>query len=282
MIITREIAQLRDLLANTRSTGQKIGLVPTMGYLHEGHLSLVETIASHVDLVVMSIFVNPVQFSPNEDYESYPRDLEQDVKMAESAGVRIIFSPSVREMYPEDFQSFIHVDKVSGGLCGASRPHHFRGVTTVVGKLFNIVQPDVAVFGEKDYQQLVVIKQMVSDLNFPVQILGSPIIRERDGLAKSSRNVYLSPEQRRNAPLLFSTLRKVKDAFESGERTGKTLTDMARQNLDSIQDLKIDYVELVHAESLEPLPGKIDNQPILLALAVYLGSTRLIDNIRIQ
>ncbi len=282
MIITREIAQLRDLLANTRSTGQKIGLVPTMGYLHEGHLSLVETIASHVDLVVMSIFVNPVQFSPNEDYESYPRDLEQDVKMAESAGVRIIFSPSVREMYPEDFQSFIHVDKVSGGLCGASRPHHFRGVTTVVGKLFNIVQPDVAVFGEKDYQQLVVIKQMVSDLNFPVQILGSPIIRESDGLAKSSRNVYLSPEQRRNAPLLFSTLRKVKDAFESGERTGKTLTDMARQNLDSIQDLKIDYVELVHAESLEPLPGKIDNQPILLALAVYLGSTRLIDNIRIQ
>ncbi|MBD3376090.1 pantoate--beta-alanine ligase [candidate division KSB1 bacterium] len=281
MIIARKIEQLKTLLAKARLSGHKVGLVPTMGYLHEGHLSLVETIVPYVDLVVMSIFVNPTQFSPSEDYESYPRDLEKDIKRAESAGVEIIFSPSVREMYPKGYQSFIHVDKVSEGLCGASRPHHFRGVTTVVGKLFNIVQPDFAVFGEKDYQQLVVIKQMVKDLNFPVRILGSPIIREDDGLAKSSRNVYLSPEQRRNAPLLYCTLQSVKDAFEGGERTGKTLVEMTRQALD-IPEVQIDYIELVHAESLQPLQGKIHSQPVLLALAVYMGSTRLIDNIRLQ
>lgn len=281
MIIARKIEQLKTLLAKARLSGHKVGLVPTMGYLHEGHLSLVETIVPHVDLVVMSIFVNPTQFSPSEDYESYPRDLEKDIKRAESAGVEIIFSPSVREMYPKGYQSFIHVDKVTEGLCGASRPHHFRGVTTVVGKLFNIVQPDFAVFGEKDYQQLVVIKQMVKDLNFPVRILGSPIIREDDGLAKSSRNVYLSPEQRRNAPLLYCTLQSVKDAFEGGERTGKTLVEMTRQALD-IPEVQIDYIELVHAESLQPLQGKIHSQPVLLALAVYMGSTRLIDNIRLQ
>jgi pantoate--beta-alanine ligase len=282
VIIAEKIAQLKKLLSEARSSGQRIGLVPTMGYLHEGHLSLVKTISPHVDLVVMSIFVNPTQFSPNEDYESYPRNLEHDVQLAESAGVQIIFSPAVREMYPKDYHSFIDVENVSDGLCGASRPHHFRGVTTIVGKLFNIVQPDAAVFGEKDYQQLVVIKKMVRDLNFPVRILGSPIIREKDGLAKSSRNVYLLPEQRRNAPLLYKTLLATQSVFEKGERTGKALIAFARQKLDIIPELKIDYIELVHAESLRPVQGKINNQPALLALAVYMGSTRLIDNVRIQ
>ncbi|PQP82000.1 pantoate--beta-alanine ligase [Paenibacillus sp. PCH8] len=290
MIVLRTIAELRQELIvkrqAIRSRESIVGLVPTMGYLHPGHASLMQAAKQQSDIVVLSIFVNPIQFGPNEDFDSYPRDEDRDVETARSQGVDIVFIPSVEEMYPQATQTTVSVSQLTERLCGASRPGHFDGVTTVVSKLFNIVQPQRAFFGMKDAQQVAVIQQMVNDLNIPVEIVACPIVREEDGLALSSRNVYLSAEQRSEALVLSRALRAAQEAADSGSvTTAADIRLMLRKHIGSSPLAVIDYAEIQAFPSLEPLADQEEVQgrdDLLIALAVKFGKTRLIDNIRLQ
>ncbi|KEO84291.1 pantoate--beta-alanine ligase [Tumebacillus flagellatus] len=280
MIILHTIAEVRRYVAEQRAGGKTVGLVPTMGYLHEGHLSLVRQAKEQCDVAVMSIFVNPLQFGPNEDFDAYPRDLERDARLAESAGVDVIFAPGVDEMYPDGggkSLTYVDVEAVTETLCGAKRPGHFRGVATVVTKLFNIVLPDRAFFGLKDAQQVVVLQQMVRDLNTPVEVVPCPIVREPDGLAMSSRNVYLSDEERVQALVLSRSLRMAAERVQAGERDADALVAAVREMIQEQPLAKLDYVQIVSMRDLSLL-STLD-QPALLALAVKFGKTRLIDNI---
>lgn len=276
MNISGSINEVRQIVKKWRKEGLTVGLVPTMGYLHEGHKSLIDKAVKENDRVVVSVFVNPIQFGPTEDLASYPRDLERDAKLCEEAGANLIFHPEKEEMYFDDFSTFVEVQGVSKGLCGKSRPIHFRGVCTVVTKLFNIVKPDRAYFGQKDAQQLAVVKRMVRDLNMDIEIVGCPIIREEDGLAKSSRNTYLSAEERKAAVILSKSLKLGKEAIEKGERDSKKIIDIITNNINTEKLAKIDYVEIVDPLTIENI-DKIENSA-LVAMAVYIGKTRLIDN----
>ncbi|AWZ49226.1 pantoate--beta-alanine ligase [Clostridiaceae bacterium 14S0207] len=277
----KNIKDLRIEIDMWKKAGLSIGLVPTMGFLHEGHKSLIQRAVKENDKVVVSIFVNPIQFGPNEDYDKYPRDIEKDSKLCTDAGASLIFNPEVEEMYPDKNPlTFVNVENITNCLCGAKRPGHFEGVCTIVSKLFNIVAPNKAYFGEKDAQQLSVIKQMVKDLNFPIQIIGSPIVREKDGLAKSSRNTYLSIKERQAALILSKSLKKAKIAIANGEKNTIILKNLIIDNLISEPLARIDYVEIVDFN----LMCEIDtlNKESLIAIAVYIGKTRLIDNIIIR
>jgi pantoate--beta-alanine ligase len=275
----QSIRSVRDMQLwsdQARASGRRIGLVPTMGFLHAGHLSLMTEARRHAGVVVASIFVNPLQFGEHEDLERYPRDLENDVRLLQEARVDALYLPQTSEMYPEGYQTTVNVEHVTRGLCGDSRPGHFRGVTTVVAKLFNAVKPHVAVFGEKDYQQLVAVRRMVRDLDFDVAIVGAPIVREPDGLAMSSRNARLSAEERLAAGCLSRALAAAQAAVQQGERSGVALLDRVRAVLAEEPRARVDYVALADPDSLRPV-GQI-TAPTLLALAVWFGSTRLIDN----
>ena len=276
MRIIEGVREMQQLAEEIRRNGKRIALVPTMGFLHEGHLSLMRKARESADIVVASIFVNPTQFGPTEDFALYPRDMEQDARKASEAGTDIVFAPTVREMYPTGHQTFVEVTEVTRPLCGQSRPTHFRGVTSVVAKLFNIVKPHVAVFGEKDFQQLATIRQMVRDLDFDIEIMGHPIVREPDGLAMSSRNVYLTPEQREQALSLSRSLEVARNLVREGERDSGKILERVRRTIESTGDLSIDYAELRLPETLEAVE-RIE-EPTLLALAVRAGTTRLIDN----
>lgn len=275
MKIVSTIEEVRAQVKEWKKEGQSIGFVPTMGYLHEGHMSLIDA-AGENDKVVVSIFVNPMQFGPTEDLASYPRDLEHDAKLCEEHGVDLIFHPTPEEMYGDQFYSYVDMDVLTKELCGLSRPVHFRGVCTVVTKLFNIVTPDRAYFGQKDAQQLAVIKRMVKDLNMPLTITGCPIIREEDGLAKSSRNTYLLPEERKAALVLSRSIFLGKEMVEKGERDCKKILAAMTAEIEKEPLAKIDYVKIVDLDTMQQVE-KID-RGILAAIAVYIGKTRLIDN----
>lgn len=276
MKVSTTITEVRSQVKEWKQQGLSVGLVPTMGYLHEGHQSLIARAAEENDRVVVSIFVNPIQFGPSEDLESYPRDFERDCALCEQTGADLIFHPETSEMYAEDFCTYVDMDRLTKGLCGASRPVHFRGVCTVVSKLFHIVTPDRAYFGQKDAQQLAVIKRMVRDLSMDIKIVGCPIIREPDGLAKSSRNTYLSPQERRAAVVLSRALAEGRKALANGERSAQAITGIIRGVLDSEPLAQPEYVELVDWETLESV--ETVDRPVLAALAVRIGTTRLIDN----
>ena len=277
MDIVRSAGEAQDACLRARRAGLRIGLVPTMGYLHEGHLSLVRAARSRCDLLVASIFVNPTQFGPNEDLEQYPRNLDRDFDLCRQEGVDLLFCPDAGRMYAPDHSTCVVEDRLSVGMCGTSRPTHFKGVTTVVAKLFNIVQPDVAVFGQKDAQQARVIKRMVRDLNFPVAIVVSPTVRDDDGLAMSSRNAYLDADERGRAPGIYEALQSVQALCGQGETRVAALEARLRQHLDSRVCGVIDYVEFVDDETLTPVE-RIERGTVV-AVAVCLGGTRLIDNI---
>jgi pantoate--beta-alanine ligase len=259
-----------------RQAGKIISLVPTMGFLHEGHIELLRIAKKHSDELIMSLFVNPTQFGPNEDFEDYPRDIEGDLSKARETGVDIVFHPSAEEIYPEGYQTTVRVDKVTKHLCGLSRPTHFDGVTTVVAKLFNITKPHLAVFGQKDYQQLVVISRMVIDLNMDIEIIGAPTVREADGLAMSSRNSYLKGEERESALCLKKSLDLAEEMLHSGERDAKTIINAVKDFINKHPSTEIDYVNLCDPTTLEDI-GSLGDES-LLALAVRVGKTRLIDN----
>ncbi len=276
MKVVHTVKETRDQVREWRKQGLTVGLVPTMGFLHEGHQSLIAKAVEENDKVVVSVFVNPIQFAPNEDLEAYPRDLEADTRLCEATGADLIFNPEPEEMYAPDFSTHVDMEQVSEQLCGKSRPIHFRGVCTVVSKLFNIVCPDKAYFGQKDAQQLAVIKRMVRDLNFGIEIVGCPIIREEDGLAKSSRNTYLSEEERKAALILSKTIKLGQEMVEAGERDSKKVVDAMIKNIETEPMAKIDYVQAVDAvtcQEIDTLKGEV-----LVAMAVYIGKTRLIDN----
>lgn len=278
MEILTTAQQMQQRAATLRAQGQTIGFVPTMGYLHEGHLSLVRLARQHADVVVVSIFVNPTQFGPNEDFERYPRDFERDEQVCREAQVDIIFYPSISELYASDASTWVVEERLSRGLCGASRPGHFRGVCTVVAKLFHIVQPHIAVFGEKDGQQLRIIERMVRDLHFPVRIVRGPTVREPDGLAMSSRNAYLSPDERKQAVVLKRALDKAEQLVREGiERDAERLKAAMQNVIEHAPDARIDYIEIVDDQTLEPV--QTVDRPCMVALAVFIGKTRLIDNL---
>lgn len=276
MQVVKTVKEVRDIVAQWRKEGLTVGLVPTMGFLHEGHQSLIEKSVSQNDRTVVSVFVNPIQFGPTEDLEAYPRDLEHDKALVEKAGGNLIFNPEPEEMYPGHFTSFIDTTETTELLCGASRPIHFRGVCTVVGKLFNIVTPDRAYFGQKDAQQLATVKRFVRDLNFGLEIVPCPIIREDDGLAKSSRNTYLNAEERQAALILSKSLKLGKVAIDNGEKDAQVVKDIIRKNIETEPLARIDYVEVVDFENIQ----RVDTitGETLVAIAVYIGKTRLIDN----
>jgi len=276
MEVIESISEMKNLVKDWKRQGLSIGFVPTMGYLHEGHLALVRRVKELSDRVVVSIFVNPIQFAPGEDYQRYPRDLERDKALLEKEGVDVLFSPKVEEMYPPGFQTYVEVKELSSGLCGRYRAGHFVGVATVVLKLFNILQPDIAVFGEKDYQQLKVIQRMVQDLNLDVKIISHPTVREEDGLAMSSRNTYLSPEERKSAIALYKALNLAEELINQGERKVATLKEKLKEFIESYPYTKVQYIEFVHPETLKEVE-RVD-EPTLLALAVFVGKARLIDN----
>lgn len=278
MNTVKTVRELRAAVARARSEGKQIGLVPTMGNLHSGHAALVTTAAQQADFVVASIFVNPLQFGANEDLDTYPRTLAADQETLLQAGCNLLFAPAVEEMYPHGMTGLTRVTaaQLSNELCGSRRPGHFDGVTTVVSKLFNMVQPDLAIFGQKDYQQLAVIRAMVSDLNIPVQIIGEPTVRADDGLALSSRNGYLTDEQRQVAPALYRHLGQIAKAIKDGERD---YPELARQHLALIkaEGFRPDYLEIRHAQTL--LPATAEDRDIVILVAAFMGSTRLIDNL---
>jgi pantoate--beta-alanine ligase len=276
MKIINSIIHMQALAIAPEREGRQISFVPTMGYLHEGHASLLREGRKRGDLLVLSIFVNPIQFGKNEDLDRYPRDLERDFKLAESCGVDVVFIPTATEMYPQGFQTGISVRDISLPLCGASRPGHFDGVSTVVTKLFNIVRPDVALFGAKDYQQLAVIRRMTHDLNLPIEIVGMPIIRESDGLAMSSRNAYLTPPERQSALSLSRALKRARELFLAGECSASVLSSEVRTLIEQDPLVIIDYVEVLDGEMLQKV--KYVDSVSLLALAIKIGQTRLIDN----
>ena len=273
----KTIAEMRAACAEARRGGKGLGLVPTMGALHEGHLSLVRAAREQCDAVAVSIFVNPTQFGPNEDFSKYPRSFERDRKLLEAEKVEFLFAPSVEEMYPPGAVTFVTVEGLSEKLCGRSRPGHFRGVTTVVAKLFNIVQPDLAFFGQKDAAQAVIVKKMVRDLDLPVEIAVCPIVREADGLAMSSRNAYLDAAQRRSATVLYRALMQVQSLAEKGERRAATLIEAAQNVFREEPAVRVDYVEIVDNETLDPVADV--SLGALVAVAAFVGATRLIDNI---
>jgi pantoate--beta-alanine ligase len=275
MYIIGNIPEFRAVRAALQG---RVGLVPTMGYLHEGHLALVRQAAAENHHVAVSIFVNPTQFGPTEDFNTYPRDPEHDLQLLHEAGVALVFMPPVSEMYPPGFQTYVEVTGVSQGLEGARRPGHFRGVATVVAKLFNIVQPDRAYFGQKDAQQVAVIQRMVADLAIPLQIVVVPTVRAADGLALSSRNSYLTPEQRQAAPVLYRALMAAKALFDGGNKSPEALRQAMRDVLNSEPLAQVDYVSAADASTLVELDSPTD-QPILLSMAVRIGRTRLIDNL---
>lgn len=276
MQIIKTIGELRPILKEFRRQGLSVGLVPTMGYLHEGHKSLVVKAVSENDRVIVSDFVNPTQFGVNEDLSSYPRDIERDAALCEQAGATLIFHPEPEEMYFPDSCTFVDMDRLTKGLCGKTRPTHFRGVCTVVSKLFHIVMPDRAYFGQKDAQQLAVIRRMVRDLNFDITIVGCPIVREDDGLAMSSRNTYLSPEERKAALILHRSLQLGEEMMKAGERDALKIRTAIQANMETETLARVDYVEIVDADSLEQVTWI--EKPVLVATAVYIGNTRLIDN----
>lgn len=277
MVIVKTVKEVRDYVKQWRKEGKTVGLVPTMGYLHEGHESLIKRAVAENDCVVVSDFVNPMQFGPTEDLASYPRDLDADAKLCENAGAKIIFNPEPEEMYKDGFCSFVDMTGLTEALCGLSRPVHFRGVCTVVNKLFNIVTPDKAYFGQKDAQQLAVIKRMVKDLNMDIEIVGCPIIREADGLAKSSRNTYLSPKSRESALILSKSIFMGQKMIEDGERDAKKVINAMREMIESVPLTDIDYVEIVDVNTMKSLD--VIKGEILCAIAVNVGGeARLIDN----
>ena len=275
MKIVGTVKEVREQVKEWKKQGLSVGLVPTMGYLHEGHKSLMEAARKDNDKVVVSIFVNPMQFGPTEDLATYPRDLDHDAALCESVGVDLIFHPEAEEMYEKDFCSFVDMTGLTEGLCGKTRPIHFRGVCTVVNKLFNIVTPDHAYFGQKDGQQLAVIKRMVRDLNMDIEIVGCPIVREEDGLATSSRNTYLSSEERKAALILSKTVALGKELAKT-EKDANKVVEAMKKNIETEPLAKIDYVEAVDALSMAPVE-KLEGT-CMLAMAVYIGKTRLIDN----
>ncbi|MGV3722461.1 MAG: pantoate--beta-alanine ligase [Actinomycetota bacterium] len=276
MDVVTTVADARAAIREARSRGDVIGVVPTMGALHEGHLSLIRRAREECGYVVVTLFVNPTQFGPKEDLSRYPRTFEADCRMSEASGAALLFAPPVEEVYPSGFSTYVTVEGLTSGLCGASRPTHFRGVTTVVAKLFNMLQPDRAFFGEKDYQQLAVIRRMTRDLNLPVAIVPCPIVREADGLAMSSRNRFLTPEQRQAATSLSRGLSQAREAFMRGEREARILRELSRSEMEAAVGVRVDYVELVDAADLTTVERV--SGPALLAVAAFLGETRLIDN----
>lgn len=282
MKLVKTVAELREEIAAAKLAGKTIGLVPTMGALHEGHASLIKAANMENDFVVVSVFVNPTQFGPNEDLEAYPRTLDADCKLAESMGADIVFAPSAKEMYPSEDMTWVEVTgNVTKVLCGRSRPIHFRGVTTVVSKLFNLAQPDRAYFGQKDAQQVEVLKRMVKDLFFNLQLRIMPIVREADGLAKSSRNTYLSASEHEAALVLSRSLKKAQERFAGGERDAAVLTEAVRAEITAEPMSDIDYVEIYRLPELQPVDGPLTGSN-LLAVAVKFGTTRLIDNVILE
>lgn len=276
MEIIRSAEEMKRIAAEWKSSGKRVGLVPTMGFLHEGHLSLIRQSVKDNDETVVSVFVNPIQFGKNEDFGSYPRDMEHDAALCSTAGASVVFAPGAEDMYPDGFCSRINVDGPSEGLCGARRPGHFSGVCTVVMKLFCIATPDRAYFGQKDAQQLAVIRRMVKDFNLSVKITGMPIVREADGLALSSRNTYLNAEERRAALCLHRALGRVAELYADGERDCAALKSAAQDVISAEPLAKADYIEIVDAETMQPVPTAEGTS--MCALAVYIGRTRLIDN----
>lgn len=279
MQVAKTVREVRAWMKLARTDGKTVGFVPTMGYFHEGHLSLMRRAKAECDLCVVSLFVNPTQFGPSEDFQRYPRDFARDAAMAESAGVDLLFAPEVEEMYPQGYQTYVEVTEVTRRLEGAARPGHFRGVATVCTKLFNIVQADRAYFGKKDYQQLKVIQRMVRDLNIPIEIVPCETVREPDGLAMSSRNVYLKPDERQAATVLYRALCAGRDAILAGERDGKKVQEAVEKVIATEPLVKPEYVDVADAESLEPLT--VLKGDVLISLAAYVGVARLIDNITV-
>jgi len=275
MEVIQKPEEMQKRSLELRSQGKTIGFVPTMGYFHEGHLSLMRRARQECDVVVISIYVNPLQFGPREDFDRYPRDLQRDLKMAEEVGVDIVFAPSDEDMYPEGYQTFVEVTELTRSLEGFYRPGHFRGVTTVVAKLFNIVLPHKAYFGEKDFQQLRVVQRMVRDLNFPIEIVPCPTVRETDGLAMSSRNTYLNPEERKAATVLHQALKAADELFKSGERNVANLKAKVWEVLAMEPLARPQYVEIVDTQTLEPV--FVVDRPAVILLAVFIGQARLID-----
>jgi len=275
MQIITGIREMKGFSDSARKEGKTIAFVPTMGYLHDGHMSLLKE-GRKYDCLVMSIFVNPIQFGSDEDYNTYPRDMEMDLKIAADSGVDIVFNPKAGEIFPEGFKTHVAVSELSSRLCGISRPLHFQGVATVVAKLFNIVKPDVAIFGQKDFQQFIIIKQMVKDLNIDIEIVGIPVVREKDGLAMSSRNKYLTPEERIAGTCIYRGIMKGMDVFDIGERDTDIILREVRNVIENEPSAKVDYVKICDITTLEGI--KVIKNSALLAAAVWIGRTRLIDN----
>jgi pantoate--beta-alanine ligase len=277
MEVIKTIKEMKEFSSQARRAGKTIAFVPTMGYFHDGHLSLMREGRRRGNLLIISLFVNPTQFGPNEDFKNYPRDFERDSKMAEEVGVDVLFAPEASDMYPLNHQTIVRVEKVTQNLCGRSRPIHFQGVTTVVMMFFEIVMPHVAIFGEKDYQQLVTIQQMVRDLHMSVEVVGMPTVREADGLAMSSRNAYLLPEERKAALSLYRSLQKAKELLQKGERKAERILHEMKGIFQSEPLVRIDYVQICDATTLQDV-DRIEGD-VVVALAAYLGKTRLIDNL---
>ena len=280
MLIFRNIKRIQKFIIGLKKKGKTIGFVPTMGYLHEGHLSLMRQSKRENDISVISIFVNPIQFGPKEDFGKYPRDFKRDEKLAKLTGVDIIFYPSIEQMYPTGYLSYVEVEKLSNFLCGVSRPGHFRGVTTVVAKLFNIVQPDIAYFGQKDAQQVRIIQKMTKDLNMPIKVKVMSIVRESDGLAMSSRNMYLSSQERKDALILNRALKEARRLIKTGVRDSRTIISTLNYLISTNKTAKIEYIKIVDPQTLTEVK-KIEKS-VLIVLAVWIGKTRLIDNLAVN
>lgn len=278
MRVISSIKEIKKIISELKLLNKKIACVPTMGYLHDGHTSLIKSAKDRADIVVTTLFVNPTQFAPNEDYENYPRNEERDKQIAKNHGTDILFIPEVLEIYPIGYQTTIIVDKITQKFEGEKRPQHFDGVTTIVAKLFNIIQPDIAIFGQKDYQQTLVIRRMVKDLNFPIKIIIAPTIRESDGLAMSSRNKYLTLADREKSSILFLALENARHAIESGETNRIAINSIMIRTLRKVPEIKIDYAVATDAETFEEPEVFLPGETIVLLLACYLGKTRLIDN----
>jgi len=278
-MIIRDVREMRQTAERLRVNGKRIGVVPTMGYLHEGHLSLIRIARMKCDVVVTTLFVNPTQFGPNEDFSRYPRSFERDLSLAKSAGTDYLFAPEASQIYPTGYTSYVDVEGITGVLEGKSRPGHFRGVATIVAKLFNLTKPHIAVFGQKDAQQVAVIRRMVRDLNFDLELVVAPIIREADGLAMSSRNTYLSPQQRSEAVVLHKSLRLAERRLKEGERECAKIRDEMRTLITAESSGEIDYISLADNTSLQELEHLKPGQSVLISMAVKFGGTRLIDNI---
>lgn len=276
MEILRTIHEMKEAVRNMKSQGKSVSFVPTMGYLHEGHLSLVRESLKRSDATVVSIFVNPTQFGPEEDFKDYPRDFKKDAEILERMGVDFLFAPEAGEVYPKGYKTYVEVHDLQNRLCGRSRSGHFRGVCTVVLKLFNIVNPDLSLFGQKDAQQAIILKRMVKDLDLDVKIEVLPIVREKDGLAMSSRNSYLNPEQRKAALSLSKSLKEAREMIDAGERDSEKIIRRMKEIIEKEPLAKVDYIDIVEMSGLEPI-NKIENKA-LIALAVFIGKVRLIDN----